>query len=131
MDEEEVDNNEGDDDDDALIYDDDEEEEDANKYNDNDEVYIDEEKYPQNNAYTPIFDAKYPPVGEIVHLTDTQFKEEILDHVVMSKISVSTKSDVVVVPPLAEGVDGMLKRAMYAFVVTTLCGQQQQQYGNN
>ncbi|KAL7490724.1 hypothetical protein ACHAWT_000258 [Skeletonema menzelii] len=103
-------------DDDALIYDgsDDEEGEahDDDGYDD-EEVYIDEDKYPQRNAYTPMFDAAYPPVGEIVHLTDTQFNEEIL----VPLIRDVTRSEL----PLAEGVDGMIKRAVYAFVVASLC----------
>ena len=99
---------EHDDNDDALIYDDDDEEE---AYND-EEVYIDEERYPQNNGYTPKFDRVFPPVGEIVHLSDVQFKEIILGPLM---------TDVGVYNPLADGVDGMLKRALYAFVVASLC----------
>ena len=97
-----------DDNDDALIVDDDEEEE---AYND-EEVYIDEERYPQNNGYTPKFDRVFSPVGEIVHLSDAQFKEMILGPLM---------TDVGVYTPLADGVDGMLKRALYAFVVASLC----------
>ncbi len=90
-------------DDDALIYD----------VSDNEEErYIDEDKYPQNNAYTPLFDAAYPPVGEIVHLTDEQFSEKIL----VPLIEDVTKCAL----PYADGVDGMIKRAVYAFVVATL-----------
>lgn len=100
--------NEQDDNDDALIYDDDDEE----AYDD-DDVYIDEERYPQNNGYTPKFDRAFPPVGEIVHLSDVQFKEMILEPL-MTADFVSSVS-------LADGVDGMLKRALYAFVVASLC----------
>lgn len=95
-------------DDDALIYDGSDDDEEIN----DDDVYIDEEKYPQNNAYTPMFDAAYPPVGEISHLTDTQFSEEIL----VPLIRKVTNCEL----PTEEGVDGMFKRAMYAFVVATL-----------
>jgi len=95
-------------DDDALIYDGSDDDEEIN----DDDVYIDEEKYPQNNAYTPLFDAAYPPVGEISHLTDTQFSEEIL----VPLIRKVTNCEL----PTEEGVDGMFKRAMYAFVVATL-----------
>ena len=98
---------EHDDNDDALIYDDDDDE----AYND-EEVYIDEERYPQNNGYTPKFDRVFAPVGEIVHLLDVQFKEMILGPLMI---------DVGVYNPLADGVDGMLKRALYAFVVASLC----------
>lgn len=101
-------NDEHDDNDDVLIYDDEDEEE---AYND-EEVYIDEERYPQNNGYTPKFDRVFPPVGEIVHLSDVQFKEMILGPLM---------TDVGVYNPLADGVDGMLKRALYAFVVASLC----------
>ena len=109
-DEEEVEEEEKDDD--ALIYDGSDNEESHDDDN-HDHIYIDEDKYPQHNAYSPIFDAAYPPVGEIVHLTDTQFSEKML----VPLIRDVTKSDI----PLAEGVDGMFKRAMYAFVVATLC----------
>ena len=95
-------------DDDALFYDGSDNEEESH----NDDVYI-EDKYPQHNAFTPMFDAAYPPVGEIVHLTDTLFSEKILVPLMRDV----TNSDI----PLAEGVDGMFKRAMYAFVVVTLC----------
>ena len=65
---------ENNDDDDAFIYD----ASDSEDY-DEDFVYIDEDKYSQNNTHTPMFDAAYPPVeGDIVHLTDAQFTEEIL-----------------------------------------------------
>eukprot|EP00985_Skeletonema_marinoi_P032163 scaffold39069_cov154-Skeletonema_marinoi.AAC.20 len=99
-------------DDDALFYDGSDNEE---SHNDDahDDVYIDEDKYPQHNAYSPMFDAAYPTVGEIVHLTDAQFSEKIL----VPLIRDVTHSDI----PLAEGVDGMFNRAMYAFVVVTLC----------
>ena len=102
------DDDEHDDNDDALIYDDDDDED---AYND-EEVYIDEERYPQNNGYTPKFDRVFPPVGEIVHLSDVQFKEMILGPLMI---------DVGVYNPLADGVDGMLKRALYAFMVASLC----------
>ena len=62
--------------DDALIYDDDDDDE---AYND-EEVYIDEERYPQNNGYTPKFDRVFPPVGEIVHLSDAQLRKWYWDH---------------------------------------------------
>ena len=99
-------------DDDALIYDGSDNEEEADGYND-EEAYIDEDKYPQRNAYTPMFDAAYPPVGEIVHFTDAQFHEKIL----VPLIREVTRSEL----PFAEGVDGMIKRAVYAFVVASLC----------
>ncbi|KAK1744102.1 hypothetical protein QTG54_005699 [Skeletonema marinoi] len=95
-------------DDDALFYDGSDNEEESH----NDDVYI-EDKYPQHNAFTPMFDAAYPPVGEIVHLTDTLFSEKILVPLMRDV----TNSDI----PLAEGVDGMFLRATYAFVVATLC----------
>lgn len=98
-------------DDDALIYDGSDNEEET--YDDDDDVYIDEDKYSKNNAYTPVFDAAYPPVGEIVHLTDKQFSEKIL----VPLIQDVTKCAL----PFAEGVDGMIKRAVYAFVVASLC----------
>ena len=101
--------NEHDDNDDTLIYDDDDEE----AYDDDDDVYIDEERYPQNNGYTPKFDRAFPPVGEIVHLSDVQFKEMILEPLITA--------DFVSGVSLADGVDGMLKRALYAFVVASLC----------
>mmetsp|Transcript_31310 Transcript_31310/g.48970 ORF Transcript_31310/g.48970 Transcript_31310/m.48970 type:complete len:237 (-) Transcript_31310:172-882(-) len=97
-------------DDDALIYDGSDNEEETY---DNDDVYIDEDKYPKNNAYTPVFDAAYPPVGEISFFTDKQFSEKIF----VPLIQDVTKCAL----PFAEGVDGMVKRAVYAFVVASLC----------
>ena len=101
--------NNDDENDDAFIYD----ASDSEEY-DEDCVYIDEDKYSQNNTHTPMFDKAYPPVeGDIVHLTDVQFREEILAPLIIDV----TRSDL----PLAEGVDGMIKRALYGFVVATLC----------
>ncbi len=97
---------------DDLIYDGSDNEEEIHA-DDDDDVYIDEDKYPQNNAYTPLFDAAYPPVGEIVHLTDKQFSEKILVPLIVDVTKCAL--------PYAEGVDGMMKRAVYAFVVATLC----------
>jgi len=98
--------------DDDLVYDGSDNEDEAGD-NDDDDVYFDEEKYILKNAYTPIFDAAYPPVGEIVQLSDEQFKTEVLQPFVIKKFNF--------VPYFADGVDGMIKRAMYAFVVGTLC----------
>ena len=110
-------------DDDTLIYYDgsDNEEETTTNTNDNDDdddIYIDQEKYPQSNTTTPTFDKSYPPVvGEkIVHLTNTQFREQIL--IPLIRDVTKNNSDI---PLLGEGVDGMFKRAVYAFVVATLC----------
>eukprot|EP00584_Thalassiosira_punctigera_P005958 CAMPEP_0172540152 /NCGR_PEP_ID=MMETSP1067-20121228/11219_1 /TAXON_ID=265564 ORGANISM="Thalassiosira punctigera, Strain Tpunct2005C2" /NCGR_SAMPLE_ID=MMETSP1067 /ASSEMBLY_ACC=CAM_ASM_000444 /LENGTH=290 /DNA_ID=CAMNT_0013325949 /DNA_START=31 /DNA_END=903 /DNA_ORIENTATION=+ len=98
-------------DDDTLHYDDDGSE--SEGYDD-EMSYIDETEYDLTNADTPLFDESYPPIedGEIHQLTNDQFKEHLLLFVLEER----EESGV----PLSEGVDTMLKCAMYSFLVAKL-----------
>ncbi|KAL9184636.1 hypothetical protein ACHAXT_012606 [Thalassiosira profunda] len=94
--------------DDTFVYDasDSEGEEEENP------PYIDDAIYAIEDAATPEFDAAFPPVEESKQMTDEQFCEEVLVPV-LEEHRLSGY-------PRADGVDAMLKRAMYAFLVAKL-----------
>lgn len=91
-------------DDDGFVYDTDDESRFADDF-----INIETD----NTSASPAFDAAYPPLsGDIPQLSDAEFRE----HIFLPVLEKRRHSGV----PLAEGVDEMLKLAMYAFLVSKL-----------
>ena len=64
-----------------------------------------------NYSETPIFDAAFVSLNETISMSDDYFRENILNGMMEDR-----KSFI----PIAENATGLLKRAMYSFVVSTL-----------
>lgn len=91
--------------DEELVYDIESEDDD---YND-DETVMNE--IDLDYSETPIFDAAFVSLNETISMSDDYFRENILNGMMEDR-----KSFI----PIAENATGLLKRAMYSFVVSTL-----------
>ena len=99
--------------DDTLHYDSDSDREYDN--DEEDDVYIDENEYNLDNKQAPNFDAAYPPLAdEIQQLSNEQFRKQMLEPIMQHKFRCHLEG------AEGKGVDGMLKNAMYAFLVAKL-----------